>query len=149
MLYLVESCRTMPPAMLLLWVLTLTRVIFRGRLGLEMILCPSRGDSALATFSNGSLIFLRSSALSSSSSSSSSSIVPGSRKSFGDSSIVSVFLLRKKKINLILIPYRRNAFFSHFFFALGFSSSNCLRLIFSPKPPHLDSLRPCETKQHR
>lgn len=82
-----ESCRPTPPAMLLLCVLTRTRVTFLGNPErVETLLCiPSNGDSARATFSSVSLGARPSVLLASFSS---SSMVPGSRKSFCGSSIL-------------------------------------------------------------
>ncbi|KAG7210448.1 hypothetical protein KM043_011977 [Ampulex compressa] len=69
--------------MLLLCVLTLTRVMFLGRLDkVPMLLCPSKGDSALVGFSA-----IVGCPWASVSLSSSSSMVPGRRKSFCGSSI--------------------------------------------------------------
>lgn len=81
--HLVESWRPTPPPMLLLWVLTLTRVTYLGRLDkVPVFLCSSNGESAVLGFSC-SCCRLRSSL----SFSSSSSMVPGRRNSFCGSSM--------------------------------------------------------------
>lgn len=82
--------------MLLLWVLTLTRVTYLGRLDkVPVFLCPSKGESAVFGLS-GSCWWLRTSL---SFSSSSSSMVPGRRNSFCGSSMPLISALHVLRIN--------------------------------------------------
>lgn len=112
--YLVESCRPIPPAILLLWVLTLRRVMFFGRLeSTGTLLWLRRGESTLAALSSNSLVLWPFAAFSSSS----SSIVPGSWKSFGDPSILFFHFLRKT-IALISTPFRQHTLFFYLFSSL-------------------------------